>query len=237
MNGLFVTATDTGVGKTIVAGGIAGALRRQGIRVGVYKPIQSGNLAEDKNGDAARLKYLSGVEDSLADICPYSVEEPLTPQLALQHAGRLVNLEDIAGKYRDLQEKYDSLIVEGAGGLAVPYTEDGMVADAARKFNLPLLIVSRPHLGTINHTVLTVEYARKQGLEVLGIVFSGIGKTLPNEAEQTNAEMIVRYGKVPFLGSLHWLGDHPSRGQVMSAVEESIDLQGIKKVLESRMGK
>lgn len=230
MNGFFVTATDTGVGKTLVAGGLAGVLRRRGIDAGVYKPVQSGHPASHPEGDACRLRCLSGVDDELKMICPYATEDPLAPLLALRRAGLRVNLADIAGGYEALKRKHSLLIVEGAGGLAVPYVEDGLVADAAAALGLPLVIVARPGLGTVNHTLLTAEYARRRGLEISGIIFSGLGRTPAGVAEKTNAGMIVRYGNVPFLGSLPWIGENPGRDELMDVLEKCIDLEALMSV-------
>jgi len=230
MSGLFVTATDTDVGKTVIAGGLAGALRQRGMKVGVYKPIQSGHLTSDPNGDAYRLKELSGVKSQLSQICPYSVEEPLTPVLALRRAGEKVSLNEIEQGYEELRTEFSSIIVEGAGGLAVPYVEEGLVVDVAKKLNLPLLIVARPNLGTINHTLMTIEYAKKHGLSIIGFVISGLGKTPIGISEQTNPQMIAHYGQVPHLGTLPWL-KHISRTEVVKAILTHLDLETIERRL------
>lgn len=231
MSGIFVTATDTDVGKTIIAGGLAGVLRKRGMNVGVYKPIQSGHLSSDPNGDAFRLKELSGIKSPVTNICPYSVEEPLTPLLACRRAGKKVYLREVEHGYAKLRSDFESLMVEGAGGLAVPFVEDGLVIDVAKRLELPLLIVARPNLGTINHTLLTIEYAKAQGLSILGFVISGFGKTPVGVAEQTNVEMIINYGQIPHLGTLPWLEDM-SRTKIIEAIESHIKLEVIERSLK-----
>lgn len=210
-----------------MSGGLAGAFRLHGINTGVYKPVQSGQSADHPEGDAARLRYLSGVDDDVGMICPFAVEEPLAPLLALRRAGLKVKLDDIARGYEALKSIHPFLMVEGAGGLAVPYVEDGLVVDAAVMLGLPLVIVARPGLGTVNHTLLTVEYARRRGLEVAGVIFSGWGRTPVGPAENHNAGMISSYGNVPFLGSLPWLGENPGRDEVIAALEDCIDLRAL----------
>jgi dethiobiotin synthetase len=222
MQGFFVTATDTEVGKTIIAGGLAGVLRKKGLNVGVYKPVQSGHLAHHPDGDAARLKALAGVDDPLEEICPFSAEEPLAPLLALRRAGQHVTLQDVQQGYERLVDKYESLIIEGAGGLAVPYLEDGMVVDAALMFGLPLLIVTRPNLGTVNHTLLTIEYAKQRGLAVAGVIVSGY----PMDAgvvEQNNPAMIAAYSGVPVIGVVPWVEEWQQREKILPTLEEHID--------------
>ncbi|MDG0959713.1 dethiobiotin synthase, partial [Bacillus paranthracis] len=164
MSGFFITATDTEVGKTVVAGALAGVFRELGYNIGVYKPLQSGHVASNPEGDAARLKALAGVPTKEDEICPYSIEEPLAPRLAMKRAGRTVTLKDIIHHYNERLKDFNSLLVEGAGGLAVPYTEDALVIDFAKELQLPLIVVARPTLGTVNHTVLTIAYAKAYGL-------------------------------------------------------------------------
>ncbi|RKD25606.1 dethiobiotin synthase [Ammoniphilus oxalaticus] len=229
MSGLFITATDTGVGKTVVAAGLTAALRERGLDVGVYKPIQSGQLAADPSGDAFRLKMLSGVDSCIEQICPYAVEEPLAPQLALARAGRKVSLADVVRGYERLRRNLEALIVEGAGGLAVPYTEDGLVIDVVRQLGLPLLIVARPGLGTVNHTLLTIDYARKHGAWILGFIFCEGDRYADSAAiALENVEMITRYSQVPFLGALPWLED-VSREKLCQAIQDFIDLPAIER--------
>ncbi|MFC4767657.1 dethiobiotin synthase [Effusibacillus consociatus] len=237
MNGLFVTATDTGVGKTVVAGGLAGVLRERGVDAGVYKPLQSGHLTADPEGDAARLKALAGVEDPLDAICPYSFLEPLAPLVAMRRAGVSVTLENIEAGYRTIANHHPFVIVEGAGGLAVPYTENTLVADVAARLGLPLLIVARPSLGTVNHTVLTVEFARQRGIEVIGVVISGLGSSPIGVAEQTNPGLIEQWAKVPVLGTVPWLGERFGVSEVRQTIAESVDIDTIMSGYALKNGK
>jgi dethiobiotin synthetase len=231
MRGFFVTATDTEVGKTLVTGGLAGVLCKRGYNIGVYKPIQSGHLSLDQNGDAARLRHLSGINIPEEMICPYSIEEPLAPQLALQRANKHVTLAHLLEHYQSLSSRFSSMFVEGAGGLAVPYTADGLVVDFAKMLRLPLLIVARPTLGTVNHTLLTIEYARQNGLDIAGIILSG-GLEEQKERAEENKAMIETYGQVPVLGALPWLGNQPERNIILEAVEQCISISTLKELLQ-----
>lgn len=224
MIGIFVTATDTGVGKTLVAGGLTGVLRERGVDAGVYKPLQSGHLATDPAGDAARLKALAGVEDPLDMICPYSFEEPLAPLVAMRRTGRAVTLEDLETGYQKMARLHSFVMVEGAGGLAVPYVENALVADLIVRLRLPLLIVARPNLGTVNHTVLTVEYARQRGIDVIGIVISGLGSRPVGAAEELNPGLIEEWARVPVLGTVPWLGEDFDISTVRQTMTACVDL-------------
>lgn len=221
MSGFFITATDTEVGKTVVAGALAGVFRELGYNLGVYKPLQSGHIASNPEGDAARLKLVSGVPTKEDEICPYSIEEPLAPRLAMKRAGREVKLIDIMAHYKKLLKEFDSLIVEGAGGLAVPYTEDALVIDFAKALQLPLIIVARPTLGTVNHTVLTIAYAKAHGLTVSGVILSGC-KECEMERVQENKEMIEELSGVPVLGLLPFFEGEFTKEEVLESAKEYI---------------
>lgn len=227
MSGVFITATDTDVGKTLVAGGLAGILRERGVDTGVYKPLQSGHLATDSEGDAARLRALSGVDDPLDIICPYSFTEPLAPLVAMRRAGVSVILQDLVQGYRAVASLHSFVVVEGAGGLAVPYAENILVADLAAHLRLPLIVVARPNLGTVNHTILTVEYARQRGIEVIGIVLSGLGRSPVGVAEETNPGLIEEWAGVPVLGTVPWLGESLEPASVRKAMTGYVDIGAI----------
>ncbi|MFJ8527754.1 dethiobiotin synthase [Bacillus sp. NPDC094106] len=232
MSGFFITATDTEVGKTVVTGALAGVLRNRGYNIGVYKPLQSGHIASNPEGDAARLKAASGVVTETHRICPYSIEEPLAPRLAMKRAGKTVTLAQITSHYNELIEEFDSLFVEGAGGLAVPYTEDALVVDFAKELKLPLIIVARPTLGTVNHTVLTISYAKAHGLTVIGVILSGC-KECEMERVQENKEMIEELSGVPVLGLLPELREGFTREELLEAAKDHIMISKLEEFIQN----
>jgi dethiobiotin synthetase len=196
---VFVTGTDTGVGKTFVAAGLAAALKRRGVDVGVMKPVASG--AAD---DARALIRAAGVDDPLDLVNPIRLKEPISPHLAARREGRRIDLRVIDRAYRELARRHDVVIVEGAGGLLVPIRDGFTMADLAKRLGLPLLIVARDALGTINHTTLTVEAARARGLKVLGVVVNRMKPGRPDLAERLNPKAIADAARVPVLASLPW---------------------------------
>jgi len=195
--GLFITGTDTGVGKTVVAELIAQQLRRSRIRVGVMKPVASGSRE-----DARRLKRAAGTDDTIDDINPVYVKRALAPLVAAQLENKPINPDRIRSAYRRLSGKYDFVIVEGAGGVLVPITRRLYMIDLAKMFALPVVVVARPGLGTINQTLLTVKCIRDHKLEVLGFVFNCTGQFCRGWAEKTNPDVISKLGKVRFLGTV-----------------------------------
>ncbi len=189
--GIFVTGTDTGVGKTITAATLARLLRVNGVNVGVMKPVTSG-CSDDKgvlvSDDARLLCEAAGVTCS-EDVAPYCLREPLAPSEAAKIDGVRIDFARIKGAYLRLAAIYDYVIVEGAGGLMVPLSGGLLIADLARELDLPLLVVARPGLGTINHTVLTCFAAQQMGLSVAGVIVNGMPDN-PGGAEKSAPHQI-----------------------------------------------
>jgi dethiobiotin synthetase len=199
--GIFVTGTDTGVGKTIVAATLARLLRMNGVTVGVMKPVTSGCREEDGlqvSDDALLLCQAAGLSCS-DDIAPYRLREALAPAEAARINGVRIDFSAIQSAYDRLATTAEYMIVEGAGGLMVPLAGGLLVADLARQLDLSLLVVARPGLGTINHTVLTCFAAQQMGLQVAGVIINGMPEH-PGLAEQGAAHQIGSLCGAPVLG-------------------------------------
>ena len=184
--GIFITGTDTGVGKTIVASVLARLLRVRGVNVGVMKPVTSGCREEDGrlvSDDALLLCQAAGVECT-GDVAPYLLREPVAPAEAAKQDGVIIDFSRIRDSFDRLSSGHDFMIVEGAGGLMVPLAGGLLVADLAGQLGLPLLVVARPGLGTINHTVLTCFAAQQMGHRVAGVVINNYPE-VPGLAERS----------------------------------------------------
>ena len=186
MRGLFITGTDTGVGKTFVSCALARGLRAAGVDVGVMKPIETGVPAEGPE-DARALRLAAGVDDPLDLICPVRFPLPASPEAAARAEGQTVSLAPIHDAFDSLARRHRFMLVEGAGGLLVPIDAHTDMADLARRLDLPLLLVARAGLGTVNHTRLTLEAAEARGLEVFGVVISHSAAKEP-EGDRRNLE-------------------------------------------------
>lgn len=197
-----MTGTDTGVGKTVVTAALALALRARGLDAGVVKPLQSGNAAADPEGDAMLLKRWAGLAEEPEEIAPFAFRAPLAPLVAARLEGRSLKLDEVVARVRALAGRHELVLVEGAGGLLVPVGLAWTIADLAAALGLPLLVVARAGLGTVNHTLLTVAEARRLGLEVAGVVLNGRG----DAGAETNAELIESFGGVLVLDRVPWLG-------------------------------
>ncbi|PLY03154.1 MAG: dethiobiotin synthase [Desulfuromonas sp.] len=200
--GVFVTGTDTGVGKSVVAAALAHYLRHQGINVGVMKPIESGVADPEQPGpDAVMLQTAAGTDDPVDMISPYRLNEPLAPAVAAQRAGVKIVPAHIIDQYHELCSRHDFIIVEGAGGLMVPIAGGILIADLAKQMDLPLLVVTRPNLGTINHTFLTVFSARQMQLPVAGYIINRMPAN-PDAASETAPHTLSSLISADLLGVL-----------------------------------
>ncbi len=176
--GFFVTGTDTGVGKTVVACALLRALRARGIDAGGMKPIETG-VGPDGPRDAMALLAAAGGRDTLGSVCPQRFALAAAPTVAAAAEGRCVDLDSIRRAFSALAARHSHLVVEGAGGLLAPAAEGASMADLAAELGLPLLVVARASLGTINHTRLTLEAAAARGLPLAGVVISHGATPLP----------------------------------------------------------
>ena len=194
MEGIFVTGTGTEVGKTVVAAVTARSLAATGSSVAVFKPAVTG-LDEPGEADHELLRRAAGSTQSDAEIAPYRFGPPASPHLAAERAGEQIEREKLLAAARAAAEGADALVCEGVGGLLVPLAPDYLVRDFAVDLGLPLAIAAATGLGTINHTLLTIEAARGAGLEVVVVVLTPWPAS-PSPIEESNRETIASLGEV-----------------------------------------
>ena len=206
--GIFITGTDTGVGKTFVACVLAALLRESGYRVGVMKPAETGCDSGDGElapRDAMALKAAADCELPLEQICPYQFREPLAPSVAAEREGRRIDVGRLMDIYRGISAAHDMTLVEGAGGLMVPLLPSYTYADFANALKLPVIVVAANKLGVLNHLLLTLEHASCKGLRVLGYILNEAERA-PSLAAETNREALFSLTAVPCLGELTYAG-------------------------------
>jgi dethiobiotin synthetase len=213
--GLFVTATDTGVGKTYVAALIARALRDTGRKVGAYKPVCSGaELREDGTAgwdDVDTLTAAIGGQFDSQRVCPLRFQAPLAPNVAARREGAQIDFERLCDGSRWWQGRVEILLVEGVGGLLCPLTDRETIADLAVALKYPLLVVARLGLGTINHTLLTVEAARSRGLDICGVLLNEPEPLASLCGTEENPVEIEQRARIPVLGILRHGRSLPTR--------------------------
>jgi len=236
--GFFVTGTDTGVGKTVIAAVLIKSAQLLGFRACGMKPIETGcKRVENSEGnnsliptDGTFLREITGTGESIDLITPIRFENPLAPLPASEIEDKPIDLDKIKTAYKELSNRYDVVIVEGIGGLLVPIKRGYFVIDLAKDFGLPIIVVSKPGLGTINHTMLTVNYAINKGLDIAGIIINYTRASEGTLAESTNPEIIRRLSPVPVIGIFPYLKDLESR-TIERGVVKSLNLEIIRKYL------
>jgi len=225
MRGLFVTGTDTGVGKTVLSALLLAELRRRQINAAPIKPVQTGcgstatgtrQEALDPSGATAQgsrltvpdLDYSLSMaslvvsEEDYRNMAPYTYEPACSPHLAAELAGGEIDIAEMVIAARTLASEYEFIIAEGAGGIMVPLTRRETTLDLMQALKFPILIAARPGLGTINHTLLSIRALRSDELDIAGIVFAASEAGEPGFIEEDNAVAIEQFGKIPVLGTI-----------------------------------
>ena len=219
--GIFVTGTDTEIGKTAIAAGLAAVLKNRGIRVGVMKPISAGGRA-----DANLLQQVTG--QPLDTINPIALRAPLSPNIAAEREHAEIDLALVFSAFDRLLQTRDCVLVEGVGGLLVPIADHILVADLALRLQLPLLIVARAALGTINHTLLTIEAARARGLPINGAIYNALSPGPPDLSAQLSPGVVTRISGIPSAGTIpydpHVDVDAGRLGRMPELIDAHIDL-------------
>jgi dethiobiotin synthetase len=215
--GLFITATDTDVGKTFISGAIAAAIKGRGIHVGVVKPVASGGV-RGANGklvseDATFLMAAAGFgEEQRQNVNPVCLGPALTPAVAATECDVTIDVAQLISTCQAMIAKSNLTLVEGVGGILAPIWQNYLVADMIMDLKLPVVIVARPDLGTINHTVLTTEYARQRGINLAGIIINRWDEAKVTVLERSNLAYIEQLTGVPVLGKFpSFSGVQPER--------------------------
>ncbi len=195
MKSIFVAGTDTAVGKTMIAGALASALRIKGLKVSVMKPISCGGRE-----DAEFLMACAGIKEPLDLVNPIFLKEPLSPNVASAREKKKIDLKKITQAFNILKKKYDYLVIEGCGGLLVPVSGKFFVVDLIPLMKAEAVLVSRSGLGAINHSLLSLEALTSRKIKPIGLIFNRLSGGAFSIPEQTNPKIVSEVGKVPSLG-------------------------------------
>jgi len=227
--GFFITGTDTGVGKTVVTACLLSLYRKHRLNVGVMKPIETGvdpECSSSANSDAKFLMEIAQCSDPLPHVCPVRLKTAASPYQAAKMENRSIDLDSIIETFGLLADKYENLLVEGVGGLLVPIQSNYLVCDLIRDLGLPLLVVSRNALGTLNHTLLTLRAAQWEGISVRGVILNRMEPGGKDAIEEGHAGIITELSGVPVLGEIPFLGNISEKsftGDLLDRLEESLD--------------
>lgn len=195
---IFITATDTDVGKTVICGCLASALNRAGKKVAYYKPVQCGGLlkGEIKSPDLALVKELSGIPDT-ALVNDFCFSLAASPHLAAEHDKKKVDIQLIKNHLKSLVKEYDIVLIEGAGGLIVPLTRAYTVLNLIQDLSVPVIVIARAGLGTINHTSLTINILKSFEIPIIGVILNYFKGGV---IEEDNKKIIHTLNNIPIIG-------------------------------------
>jgi dethiobiotin synthetase len=229
---IFVTGTDTGIGKTFVTAGLAAVMQSLGYKAGVYKPIQSG--AEVKNGFLVSpdLAYVKKLDFYVETLSTYLLKTPAAPAIAAEREGVKINMASVTREFLTLKQSCDVVLVEGAGGLLVPVTKQETMADVAKQLDIPVVIIARPDLGTINHTLLTINQAKASGLDIAGVIINRYPAGTKDIAVRTAPGLIEEYSGVNILGIVPNISSFSSikPGEIINIFVNCVDVEKIFRI-------
>jgi dethiobiotin synthetase len=234
IRGLFVTGTDTGVGKTVATAVLAVSLREQGVDAGVMKPVETG-IGDRTGSDAEWLMSVAPSNDPPAIVAPYRLRASAAPVVAAAAEDIAIDLHRILSACETLAARHECLLIEGLGGAMVPLTADMLVVDLIHHLRLPVLIVARSGLGSINHTLLTVECLERRGIPILGVLFNNPCAPPANPDTHHTVRTILErtglrsFGELPYADGLPQTWDDER-----SRLTARVDIQGLLEALGLR---
>ena len=239
-HGIFITGTDTAVGKTLVTAALAWSLKELGLDVGVMKPVETG-VVKGQRSDAGRLTRAAQVSDAIDLVRPYAFRLPVAPLDAARAERRTIKIATIMKAYRALQAQHDLLLVEGVGGVHVPMTPKLDLLDLIEKLNAPVLVVGRVGLGGVNHALLTLNALRERKIPNIALV---LNRTVPvktavaGQQERSTVSLLKEFAGVPVIGPLPYVAgvDATSERAVENLAANSEMKRLTKLVLASARG-
>lgn len=226
--GLIVTGTDTGVGKTYITSAIANALYKRGINLKVFKPFATGSVFSKTYGeysqDALLLKKASHSNQTLKEINPILLKTPLAPAASASVEKKIIDVSLAKKLINKSISEGNFTLIEGIGGLLVPITSKMLFADFISKINLPVLVVARSSLGTINHTLLTLNEINIRKIHLLGVIFNRSDKKgMMNLAEKTSPNLIQKFSKVKNFGYFYNTDIQFKTSKIQKSIKEIVD--------------
>ncbi len=196
----FITGIDTGIGKTFVTKGLALSAEKSGLKTGVFKPLQSGAFKVGDKLIAPDIQSVKELSPNINTKCSYILEGEISPALAARLAGISVDTDKIKSDFIQFASENDITFVEGAGGILAPVTDSLLCADLIKILDIPIIIVTVPFLGRLNHTLLTVSYAKSKGIDIKGIIINKYDETTKDLASVNFAKELKLYTDVEILG-------------------------------------
>ncbi len=220
---IFITGTDTDVGKTVVTAGLASYFQNKGKKTAVFKPVQSGAELEQGQLIAPDLKFVEKINPNVTTLATYNLKHAVAPSLAAELENVEISIDKILKDYSTLAAQHDVVLVEGAGGIMAPVYRNFLIIDLIKKFNIPMIIIARPNLGTINHTLLTVNAARQYNIKVLGFIISNYPTHTQDLAIKTAPKIIENLAGIKVLGCVPEMD--LAKDNLLKVITQYIDLE------------
>ena len=196
----FITGIDTDIGKTFVTKGLAYTYLKRGKKTGVYKPLQSGAVKTPNGFIAPDIEAVKNISKDINTKCTYLLEGEVSPALAASLAGVKIDINKIKSDFKEFSLQNDITFVEGAGGILAPAADKLLCADIIKELNIPLIIVTVPFLGRINHTLLTINYAKVNNIKIKGLIINKMPKSINNLASENFVKELQIYTDTNILG-------------------------------------
>lgn len=234
---IFITGTDTGVGKTVVTAGLASVLQCLGYTVGVYKPIQTGAVIKNGSVCSQDLDFVIQVDSNVFTKASYLLKTNAVPLVSAPIDNEIIDFNTIVRDYNLLNDQCDFVIVDGIGGISDPLTPSMTVKDLITILDIPALIVARPDAGTINHSILTVEYAKKYNIDLLGIIVSGYPQGTEDRAIKTAPQIIYNFANTDLLGVLPQISNFEDELIPELLIEAIIQNVNMEKIFRTKFPK
>ncbi len=217
----FITGVDTDIGKTFVTKGLALAFESKGKKVGVFKPLQSSAIKTKDGFIAPDLKAINDLSSTINTKCSYLLEGDVSPALAARLAGVELDIQKIKSDFISFSKENEITLVEGAGGILAPATDSMLCADLIKELNIPIIIVTAPFLGRLNHTLLTIHYAKTMGIRITGIIVNKVPDNAKDLASNNFIDELKRYTDVPILAEVKDL-QNQTRDEIISEFSQII---------------
>jgi len=234
IQGIFITGTDTAVGKTLVTAVFARSLKERGLDVGVMKPVETG-VVHGRPSDAVRLICAAQVSDALDRVRPYAFRLPVAPLDAARAERRSIQMAAIMTAYRQLQSQHEVVLVEGAGGLHAPITPTRDMLNLIEKMKAPVVVVGRAGLGGVNHAMLTLNALRARAIPILALVLNQtvqVKTAVARRQERSTLELLREFAGVPVIGPLPYRAGVDARfEQVVETLVANSEMRKLTKLL------
>ena len=198
----FITGIDTDIGKTFITKGLALSFENQNKKIGVFKPLQSGAIKKQNTILAPDIEAIKELSTNIRTKCSYLLEGEVSPALAARLAGIKIDINKIKKDFDDFSQMNDVTLVEGAGGLLAPVSDNLLCADLIKELNIPIIIVTIPFLGRLNHTLLTIHYAKTNNINIKGIIVNKIPNETKNIATKNFINELKMYTNIPIIGEI-----------------------------------